>query len=90
MICLISGVDTFVGTPSSGAMVDEAEDPEIRTVLDNSDNRVSGLLSEKYMRRGGTFWRRGNEKERRGLTRRHVAIYNDQPFCEPNIERRSW
>ena len=49
MICLISGVDTVGGTPSSGAIVDEAEDPDVRTVLDNSDNRVSGLKVSKVM-----------------------------------------
>jgi hypothetical protein len=44
MICLISGVDIGGITASSGAMTDEAEDPEVRTVLDNSDKRVSGLI----------------------------------------------
>jgi hypothetical protein len=44
MICLISGVDIGGITASSGAMADEAEDPEVRTVLDNSDKRVSGLI----------------------------------------------
>lgn len=55
MICLISGADTVVGTPSSGAMVDEADDPEVRTVLDNSDNRVSGLFVRRIFWGGRTF-----------------------------------
>jgi hypothetical protein len=45
MICLYSGVDVD-GIPSSEATVEEADDPGVRNVFDNSDNRFSGLELE--------------------------------------------
>lgn len=45
MICLYSGGDVVGILLSSDATVEEAEDPGVRNVFDNSDNRVSGLTT---------------------------------------------
>jgi hypothetical protein len=91
MICLNSGVDTEA-MPSSEATVDDPEDPGLRNVLDNSDNRTSGLII--LAKKGADCQERTSEQteseiKRHALNQQHAVIYNNRPFYVLNIERMS-
>ena len=83
---MYSGADVGGILLSSEATVDEADDPEVLKVWDNSDSLSSGL-HQHILISWSTSLHIETEIRRHDPNPRRVAIYNDPPFYELNIEK---